>query len=206
MSSDKKEEKAAAEVIVLSDAERLQLLEGQAKLGRILLFVILGLLGFALPIVLTIALVGGDSAEPVDYSKPIAALEAENKTLHEQLTTVEEKLKKQSEQLLAVQTSQVTQSVSSVSSVSSESGEKVVTRTDPVMIYQVAKALLGQEQDLQQTLLSQQTSMRDLANMVPGSRSWLQDYNEALNKLLAASKARVLELQRWAKSAGARPS
>ncbi len=200
MSSDKKEEKAAAEVIVLSDAERLQLLEGQAKLGRILLFVILGLLGFALPIVLTIALVGGDSAEPVDYSKPIAALEAENKTLHEQLTTLEEKLKKQSEQLLAVQTSQVTQSVSS------ESGEKVVTRTDPVMIYQVAKALLGQEQDLQQTLLTQQTSMRDLANMVPGSRSWLQDYNEALNKLLAASKARVLELQRWAKSAGARPS
>lgn len=200
MSSDKKEEKAAAEVIVLSDAERLQLLEGQAKLGRILLFVILGLLGFALPIVLTIALVGGDSAEPVDYSKPIAALEAEDKTLHEQLTTLEEKLKKQSEQLLAVQTSQVTQSVSS------ESGEKVVTRTDPVMIYQVAKALLGQEQDLQQTLLTQQTSMRDLANMVPGSRSWLQDYNEALNKLLAASKARVLELQRWAKSAGARPS
>ena len=200
MSSDKKEEKAAAEVIVLSDAERLQLLEVQAKLGRILLFVILGLLGFALPIVLTIALVGGDSAEPVDYSKPIAALEAENKTLHEQLTTLEEKLKKQSEQLLAVQTSQVTQSVSS------ESGEKVVTRTDPVMIYQVAKALLGQEQDLQQTLLTQQTSMRDLANMVPGSRSWLQDYNEALNKLLAASKARVLELQRWAKSAGARPS
>ena len=200
MSSDKKEEKAAAEVIVLSDAERLQLLEGQAKLGRILLFVILGLLGFALPIVLTIALVGGDSAEPVDYSKPIAALEAENKTLHEQLTTLEEKLKKQSEQLLAVQTSQVTQSVSS------ESGEKVVTRTDPVMIYQVAKALLGQEQEVQQTLLTQQTSMRDLANMVPGSRSWLQDYNEALNKLLAASKARVLELQRWAKSAGARPS
>lgn len=199
MASDKKEAKEAVEAIVLTDAERLQILEGQGKLNRIMLFIMLGLLGFALPIILTIALVGGGDDEAVDYSKPIKALEAENITLHEQLQAMEAKLKKQGEQLLEMQSAQLSQSVNK------DTGEKVLVRTDPKLIYQVAKALLGQEQDLQQTLLTQQTSMRDLANMVPGSRSWVQDYNEALNKLLATSKARVLELQRWAKSAGAKP-
>ena len=69
------------------------------------------------------------------------------------------------------------------------------------MIMQVTRILLGQEADMQQVLINQQNSMRDLANMVPGSRSWLEDYKESTNKLLANSKARAIELQRWAKSA-----
>ncbi|MNG28117.1 hypothetical protein D3C84_1133340 [compost metagenome] len=40
--------------------------------------------------------------------------------------------------------------------------------------------------------------MRDLAGMIAGSRSWLDDYNEALDKSLAESQARVEQLQQWA--------
>jgi hypothetical protein len=39
--------------------------------------------------------------------------------------------------------------------------------------------------------------MRDLAGMIAGSRSWLEDYQEALDKPLNESRARVKELQQW---------
>ena len=59
---EKKEEKAEAEV-VLTEAERLQILEGNNKLNRILLIVMLVIVGFALPITLTISLLGGSGDE-----------------------------------------------------------------------------------------------------------------------------------------------
>jgi hypothetical protein len=62
---------------------------------------------------------------------------------------------------------------------------------------QLAKTLIGQEQGFQQSLVALKTGMRDLAGMIAGSRSWLSFYQEALDKPLAGSNARVKELQQW---------
>ncbi len=204
MAKDKeKEEKPAAEAIPLTDAERLQILEGNNKLNRILIIVMLALVGFALPIVLTIALVGGgedDSEATAAFAQQIEALQAQNKALEEQLTELAKLQVKQAEQLTLVQETALTQSVQAVQG----SAPAKPAGPDMKTIAQVSKTLMEQERDLQQLLQNQQTSMRDLANMVPGSRSWLEDYNESLNKLMASSRGRVVELQRWVKEAAKR--
>jgi hypothetical protein len=38
---------------------------------------------------------------------------------------------------------------------------------------------------------------RDLAGMIAGSRSWLSDYQEALDKQLGESQQREKDLQQW---------
>ena len=76
---------------------------------------------------------------------------------------------------------------------------KPAATEDPGTVGQLAKTLQGQENDFQQVILTLQVGMRDLAYMLPGSRTWLDYYTETLNKSLATSKARTLELQQWAK-------
>ena len=39
--------------------------------------------------------------------------------------------------------------------------------------------------------------MRELAGMTPGSRSWLDYYEESLAKPMADSQARVKALEKW---------
>ncbi len=61
----------------------------------------------------------------------------------------------------------------------------------------MGRTLLGQEQSYQQSLAALKNGMRDLADMVPGSRSWLDDYNEEIDKAVNASMQRVKAIQQW---------
>src|SRR5690606_31263034 len=49
---------------------------------------------------------------------------------------------------------------------------------DPAVVRQVATTLMGQERNFQQSLAALKLGMRDLAGMIPGSRSWLTHYHE----------------------------
>jgi hypothetical protein len=209
MAAKEKKEEKTEEAVVLTEAERLQVLEGNNKLNRILLIVMLVIVGFALPITLTISLLGGSGDEEASAAsaKQTAALEEQVKTLKGQLSDLQIVLTTQSDQMKVMQTTIVAQASTPQYTAPAEPAEQPdgttapASRPDPRMIVQITKVLLGQEVDMQQILLNQQNSMRDLANMVPGSRSWLEDYKESTNKLIANSKARSVELQRWAKQA-----
>ena len=214
MAAKEKKEEPAAEAVVLTEAERLQILEGNNKLNRILLIVMLVIVGFALPITLTISLIGGSGDEEASAAsaKQTADLEKQVESLKGQLSDLQIVLSTQSEQMKVLQTTLVAQASvpqyvpPAEPSTVPETAAMPASQPDPKMIMQVTRVLVGQEVDMQQILLNQQNSMRDLANMVPGSRSWLEDYKESTNKLIANSKARAVELQRWAKSASQAPA
>ncbi|NQD96745.1 hypothetical protein HP532_29220, partial [Pseudomonas sp. CrR25] len=64
-------------------------------------------------------------------------------------------------------------------------------------LQQVGAVLIAQEQSFQRSLVALKHGMRDLAGMIAGSRSWLADYNEALDKSLSESQERSKHLQQW---------
>ena len=174
---------------VLSDAERLHLLEKSAKLNRLML---LGLAVVVLVIVLVTVIVQSVnlmSTEPVDDTA--VQIEELKKQLHDvqgDLGTLQEQLHKQEAQLAQV-AQQQTGNLAGI----------LKPTQDPGTVEQLAKTLLGQEKDFQQVLLTLQVGMRDLAYMLPGSRTWLEYYTEALSKTVATSKVRSTEIQQWAK-------
>lgn len=54
--------------------------------------------------------------------------------------------------------------------------------------------MIEQEQSFQVHLTALKNGMRDMAHMVPGSRTWLEIYNEQMDAALAQSKARARKL------------
>ncbi len=173
---------------VLSDAERLQLLEQASKLHRLILAgvaVVVLIIVLVTVIVQTVNLMSSDPADQT--AEQVIAL---NKQLH----SVQGEVAELKEQLLAQETklAQVAQQ---------QTGNLagiLKPAQDPGTVEQLAKTLLGQEKDFQLVVLTLQVGMRDLAFMLPGSRTWLEYYTEALSKSVATSKLRSSEIQQWA--------
>lgn len=174
---------------VLSDAERLQQLEKTGKVNRLIIF---GLAGVVLVIVLVTVIVQTVnllSGAPLDQTaEQIDELKKQLHGVQGEVTELKEQLHKQDAQLAQV-AQQQTGNLAGI----------LKPAQDPGTVEQLAKTLLGQEQDFQQVLLTLQVGMRDLAYMLPGSRTWLEYYNEALNKSVATSKVRSNDIQQWAK-------
>lgn len=174
---------------VLSDAERLHLLEKSTKVNRLIL---LGLAAVVLVIVLVTVIVQSVnlmSSDPADETA--VQIEELKKQLHDvqgELSTQQEQLHKQEAQVAQV-AQQQTGNLAGI----------LKPTQDPGTVEQLSKTLLGQEKDFQQVVLTLQVGMRDLAYMLPGSRTWLEYYTEALSKSVATSKVRSNEIQQWAK-------
>jgi predicted PurR-regulated permease PerM len=184
-----KSEAEASTDAVLSDAERLQQLEKANKLNRLIL---LGLAGVVLVIVLvtvivqTVHLMSSDpadlTAEQIDeLQKKLHGVQGEVAELKQQLVAQDAKVAHVSQQQ--------TGNLAGI----------LKPAQDPGTVEQLSKTLLGQEKDFQQVVLTLQVGMRDLAYMLPGSRTWLEYYTEALSKSVATSKVRSTEIQQWAK-------
>ncbi len=58
------------------------------------------------------------------------------------------------------------------------------------------KLMLEQEKSIQSFLKNLKSGMYDLAHMIPGSRTWLEQYNVEMNKALQLSLQRSRELTR----------
>lgn len=58
------------------------------------------------------------------------------------------------------------------------------------------KLMLDQEKSIQEFIKGLKSGMYDLANMIPGSRTWLEQYNDEMNKALQKSVDRTRELTR----------
>lgn len=172
----------------LSDAERLQALEKSSKLSRLILYGVVGVVVLMLVVLLAVQVSGLLADDPSKAAaEQINQLEKQVHGLKGEISELQGQVQKQGAQLALQQSGNLTGIL------------KPAATEDPGTVGQLAKTLQGQENDFQQVILTLQVGMRDLAYMLPGSRTWLDYYTETLNKSLATSKARTLELQQWAK-------
>lgn len=172
----------------LSDAERLQALEKSSTLSRLILYGVAGVVVLMLVVLLAVQVSGLLADDPSKAAaEQISQLEKQVKSLKGDISELQGQVQKQGAQLALQQSGNLTGIL------------KPAATEDPGTVGQLAKTLQGQENDFQQVILTLQVGMRDLAYMLPGSRTWLEYYTETLNKSLATSKARTLELQQWAK-------
>lgn len=172
----------------LSDAERLQALEKSSTLSRLILYGVAGVVVLMLLVLLAVQVSGLLADDPNKAAaEQISQLEKQVKSLKGEISELQGQVQKQGAQLALQQSGNLAGIL------------KPAATEDPGTVGQLAKTLQGQENDFQQVILTLQVGMRDLAYMLPGSRTWLDYYTETLNKSLATSKARTLELQQWAK-------
>lgn len=173
----------------LSDEQRLAVLEKARRLERIILLVMAALLAIILASWLTWGLMSlfGEEEQAISRSE----LEA----LREQLVTLQTQVANQELQVAQLD-----------ALARNQPGPSAPGDDDRQSLQQVAMILIAQEQSFQHSLAALKNGMRDLAGMIAGSRSWLDDYNEALDKSLAESQTRVKQLQQWASDSGASPA
>nr|WP_298138142.1 hypothetical protein [uncultured Pseudomonas sp.] len=179
MSSEAREESTES----LSDESRLGVLEKGQKLDRILIFALTAVWVVMLASWLTSGLMSLLSEEEPGISpSQIEALQTNSSALAQQVAELQQQLREQKALLVTLQ---------------NRKAEPVATvNTDnSALTQQLTETLIGQEQSFQESLLALKAGMRDLAGMIAGSRSWLADYNEALDKQLAASRGRVKQLR-----------
>ena len=176
----------------ISAEQRLALLEKGRRLDRILLFILAAVLTMTLVSWLTIGLLGqsGEQAENGD-TKQILSLQEQASALQKQVAALEQQVAQQGQQLSSLHSSKPVAPLSS--------GDNRAVQQ------QVAQTLIDQEQSFQHSLGALKNGMRDLAGMIAGSRSWLSDYQEALDKQVGESQARAQRLQQWASDSSETP-
>lgn len=182
---------------VLGDQQRIELLEKSAKLNRLLIYGLAGGLVLLLLGVVLGALLGGGEEhkeqEPVASKASVVALEKRLVVLEQQVATFQQQMKNQQALISLAASSQTAPAASATAPAT-----PAPSGPDRATVRQVASVLIGQEQNYQQSITALKDGMRDLAGMIAGSRSWLEDYEADLNKPLGESQARVKALQQWA--------
>lgn len=188
---------------LLTDQQRIEKLEKAGKLNRLLIFGLAGALLLTLLAWLLVALLSSsaeDAAEDQAQLASLASVEALQKelgALQLQIAPLQQQIKDQQKLILLQAQQQMTpSSASTAPEAAPEAHEQ-----DRENVRMVARTLIGQENNYQHTLNALKEGMRELAGMTPGSRSWLDFYEESLAKPMADSKARVKALQAWETSA-----
>ncbi|MDA7088337.1 hypothetical protein PH586_18280 [Pseudomonas sp. SA3-5] len=177
----------------ISADQRLELLEKGRRLDRILLIILAAVLVMTLASWLTTALLSPSGEQDASLvSSQLQGLQEQTVALQTQVAELEQTLSQQGNQLSTLQ--------SDKPAVPLSSGD------NRVVLQQVAQTLIGQEQSFQKSLAALKYGMRDLAGMIAGSRSWLSDYQEALDKQLGESQARVQQLQQWTSDSSGSPA
>jgi len=182
---------AAFDLAPDSDEERLAKLEKANRFNRMLIFALALLLFIVLSSLATSAVVKMLADEPPPFDPAaFAALQQRADTLEKELTAVKEDQKRQDVLLkLAAAPPPAPAPVAATPA--------APPSQDVAALKLMGRTLLGQEQSFQQSLQALKNGMRDLADMIPGSRSWLSDYNEELDKAVNASVQRTKAIQQW---------
>lgn len=201
MSDDSKSDGgASADAEVMDDLQRIELLEKAGKLNRLLIYALGGALALVLLAGLLLALLAPGDAKKTEKTHPseanTQALQKEVGALQLQVDSLQKQLQDQQKLLLLQQKTALTPAPAPAAPQTSSK--------DRETLQLVARTLIGQERNYQSSIAALKLGMRDLAGMIAGSRSWLEDYEAELNKPLAESQARVKALQRW--SEGKSPS
>ncbi|TWE05742.1 hypothetical protein FB481_106115 [Pseudomonas sp. AG1028] len=185
------ESPAALDLAPPSDEERLAKLEKANRLNRILIFALAMLLFIILSSLATSAVVKMLADEPPPFDpEAFAALQHRAEQLETELNMLKEDQKRQDALLKLAATPPPPAPAAAAPAAAAPS-------QDIAALKLMGRTLLGQEQSYQQSLAALKSGMRDLADMVPGSRSWLDDYNQEIDKAVNASQQRVKAIQQW---------
>lgn len=168
----------------LSEEQRLQLLTNAGRRNRLIIFALAALLGSLMLLSAGLNLYGLLGA---DDDARVAALEQQVARLEQRLAAQQEALSNQEELLASQQANQLTGMF--------ERAE------NPDNIAEVSKVLQAQEADYQQVMLGLKAGMAELANMLPGSRSWLSFYTEAIDRAQVNSRKRSENIRAWSEKA-----
>ncbi|UUY06780.1 hypothetical protein LRS11_13040 [Pseudomonas sp. J452] len=187
---------------MLSDQQRIELLEKTGKLNRLLIYGLGGGLLLALLAILLVGLLGGGEEDEAEKGPTLASVKA----LEERLASLEQQVEPLKQQVQNQQAlfNLLKDGLPAPAATPAPAKDAAVTAsTEPDKSasetkLMVARTLIGQEQSYQKTITALKSGMRDLAGMIAGSRSWLEDYESDLNKPLAESQARAKALQQWA--------
>lgn len=168
----------------LSEEQRLDLLASAGRRNRLVIFILAAVLGSLMLLSAGLNIYGllraGDEPR-------VAALEKQVAGLQRQLAAQQEALSHQEELLASQQANQLT---------------GLFERSEnPDNVAEVSKVLQAQEADYQQVMQGLKAGMAELANMLPGSRSWLSFYNEAIDRAQTNSRKRTEEIRAWADKA-----
>lgn len=196
MSSEKPAETesatAAFDLAPPSDEERLARLEKANRFNRILIFALALLLFIILSSLATSAVVKMLADEPPPFDpQAFAALQQRAEQLETELNTLKEDQKRQDALLKLAATPPAPTPAAAAAAAPAAPAQDIAA------LKLMGRTLLGQEQSYQQSLQALKNGMRDLADMIPGSRSWLSDYNEEIDKAVNASVQRTKAIQQW---------
>lgn len=181
---------AAFDLAPDSDEERLARLEKANRLNRLLIFGLALLLFIVLSSLATAAVVKMLADEPPPFDpEAFAAVQQRAETLEKELASLKEDQKRQDALLKLAATAPPPAPTAAAPA--------APPSQDIAALKLMGRTLLGQEQSFQQSLQALKNGMRDLADMIPGSRSWLDDYNEELDKSVNASVQRTKAIQQW---------
>lgn len=184
------ESPAAFDLAPDSDEARLAKLEKANRLNRLLIFGLALLLFIVLSSLATSAVVKMLADEPPPFDPAaFAAVQQRAEALEKELTSLKEDQKRQ-DALLKLAATPPPPAPAAAAPAAPPS-------QDIAALKLMGRTLLGQEQSFQQSLQALKNGMRDLADMIPGSRSWLDDYNEELDKAVNASVQRTKAIQQW---------
>jgi hypothetical protein len=159
----------------LSEEQRISLLEKSVTTNKVVLLILALILIVAISVTLTVMIITGMS----DEEPPLAGQEAFVQVQNEIIEINQ----------------QITDQKNIISKLEKDNTElKGLLENSSAPTFQ--KVLLQQEKSYQSFIKSMKTGMYDLAHMVPGSRTWLELYNEQMNKALQLSQQRERELKR----------
>jgi len=182
---------AAFDLAPASNEERLARLEKANRLNRILIFALALLLFIILSSLATSAVVKMLADEPPPFDpEAFAALQQHAEELEKQVTALKEDQKRQ-DALLKLAAAPPPPPPATVAAPAAPPAQDIAA------LKLMGRTLLGQEQSYQQSLQALKNGMRDLADMIPGSRSWLDDYNQEIDKAVSASVQRTKAIQQW---------
>ena len=151
----------------LSDGQRLTVLEGTVNTNRTMLIVMVLLALVGVSVAVTVVVIKFIQPKVVYVKEP------DFKLAVERLDAIEEKM--QDWRLGVADAKKIMDSSSATA---------------------FKEQLLAQEQSYQIHLSALKQGMRDLARMIPGSRTWLDIYNEKMDLAIEQSEQRQLELER----------
>ncbi|KIQ04447.1 MULTISPECIES: hypothetical protein [Pseudomonas] len=184
------ESPAAFDLAPASDEERLAKLEKANRLNRLLIFGLALLLFIVLSSLATSAVVKMLADEPPPFDpEAFAAVQKRAEALETEVASLKEDQKRQDALLKLAATPPPPAPATAAPA--------AAPPQDIAALKLMGRTLLGQEQSFQQSLQALKNGMRDLADMIPGSRSWLDDYNEELDKAVNASVQRTKAIQQW---------
>lgn len=184
--------------IPLGNDERLAQLEKTGRRNRLLIFglagaLLLNLLAWVLVVVFGNQVeMSGEETNALASLASVEALQKEVAALQLQIEPLQQQIKDQQNMIL-MQAKQQTESARRLAAQPKDNSREQSQEN----IRMVARTLIGQENNYQHTLAALKNGMQELAEMTPGSRSWLDFYTRSLNGPLADSQARVKALQNW---------